>query len=144
MSSTTGKLAATRYSITELAKEFNITTRTIRFYEDQGLINPRREGNKRVFDNRERTRLKLILRGKRLGFTLSEIRELFELFDTAHGEEKQLRYFLTMLTERRALLKQQQRDIEAVLREIDSAEVQCLARLQELSPATVTESSETT
>lgn len=121
----------TTYTITELAKEFSITTRTIRFYEDQGLLNPHREGRRRVYGNRDRTRLKLILRGKRLGFSLGEIRALFDLFDTARGEEKQLRHFVKMLKERRAILRQQQRDIEAILYEIDSAETECLRLLQE-------------
>lgn len=131
------RLTPTHYTITDLAKDFNVTTRTIRFYEDQGLLNPQREGRKRIYSHRDRTRLKLILRGKRLSFTLSEIRELFELFDTAGGEEKQLRRFVKILRERRAILKQQQRDIEAVLHEIDGAEAECAKRLIELEkPAT--------
>jgi len=120
------------YTITDLAREFNLTTRAIRFYEDQGLLNPRREGHKRIYTYRDRTRLKLILRGKRLGFSLSETRELFELFDSTHGEEKQLRRFVKILGERRAILRQQQRDIEAILEEIDSAEMECQKRLTEL------------
>jgi DNA-binding transcriptional MerR regulator len=131
MSSTTAQHQAV-YTITDLAREFNVTTRTIRFYEDQGLLTPVREGRKRVYGNRDRTRLKLILRGKRLGFTLGETRELFDLFDTAQGEEKQLRRFIKILVERRALLKQQQRDIEAVLHEINTAENECLKRLVEM------------
>ncbi|MCP5419787.1 MAG: MerR family DNA-binding transcriptional regulator [Gammaproteobacteria bacterium] len=126
------RLTPTHYTITDLAKDFNVTTRTIRFYEDQGLLSPQREGRKRIYSHRDRTRLKLILRGKRLSFTLSEIRELFELFDSAGGEEKQLRRFIKILRERRAILKQQQRDIEAVLHEIDGAEAECAKRLVEL------------
>ncbi len=121
----------TIYTITDLAKEFNVTTRAIRFYEDRGLLSPRREGRKRLYNPRDRTRLKLILRGKRLGMSLDETRELFELYDSARGEEKQLRYFLKMLGERRAMLMQQQQDIEAVLREIDSVESDCQRVLQE-------------
>lgn len=120
------------YTITDLAREFDLTTRAIRFYEDQGLLNPRREGRKRIYTYRDRTRLKLILRGKRLGFSLGETRELFELFDSTHGEEKQLRRFVKILGERRAILRQQQRDIEAILEEIDSAEMECQKRLTEL------------
>jgi len=131
MSGSMDNLAATSYTITDLAREFNITTRAIRFYEDQGLLTPRREGRKRVYSRRDRTRLKLTLRGKRLGFSLSEIRELFELFDCNRGEEIQLRRFIRILDERRALLKQQQRDIEAVLREIDNAHGECLRLLSE-------------
>ena len=114
--------SSTTYTITDLAKEFDVTTRAIRFYEDQGLLNPQREGRKRIYTKRDRTRLKLILRGKRLGFTLSETRELFDLYDTARGEERQLRHFLRILAHRRQLLEQQQRDIEAVLHEIEMAE----------------------
>lgn len=120
---------ATTYTISDLAREFKLTTRAIRFYEDQGLLNPQREGRKRIYTKRDRTRLKLILRGKRLGFTLSETRELFDLYDTARGEERQLRHFLKILADRRTLLEQQQKDIEAVLHEINSAEAECLRLL---------------
>jgi DNA-binding transcriptional MerR regulator len=119
------------FTITDLAKEFKLTTRAIRFYEDQGLLNPQREGRKRVYGNRDRTRLKLILRGKRLGFSLSETRELFELFDSPRGEERQLRRFVKILSERRAILEQQQRDIEAILGEIEVAEAECVKLLGE-------------
>lgn len=125
------KSPSSTYTITELAKEFGVTTRAIRFYEDQGLLNPAREGRKRIYSKRDRTRLKLTLRGKRLGFALNETRELFDLFDTARGEERQLRHFLKILGERRAILEQQQRDIEAVLHEIDGAQADCCRLLQE-------------
>ena len=127
------KLKPLIFTITDLAKEFSVTTRAIRFYEDQGLLNPQREGRKRIYSSRDRTRLKLILRGKRLGFSLSETRELFELFDSPLGEEKQLRQFIRILSERRAILKQQQRDIEAILKEIDAAEGDCLKLLMEMN-----------
>jgi DNA-binding transcriptional MerR regulator len=123
---------ASLFTITDLAREFNVTTRAIRFYEDQKLLNPRREGRKRVYGARDRTRLKLILRGKRLGFSLSETRELFELFDSSRGEEKQLRRFVKILNERRAILKQQQRDIEAILKEIDGADGECRRLLKSI------------
>jgi DNA-binding transcriptional MerR regulator len=110
------------YTITELAKEFNVTPRAIRFYEDQGLISPAREGRRRVYNRRDRIRLKLILRGKRLGFPLSESRVLFELYDTQTDEIPQMKYFLEKIDERRAILEQQRMDIEAVLGELDSAE----------------------
>jgi DNA-binding transcriptional MerR regulator len=113
------------YSISELAKEFGVTTRTIRFYEDQGLLSPRREGANRVFSNRDRVRLKLALRGKRLGFSLAEIRELFELYDVSRDEKKQLEQFLVRLERRRALLEQQREDIEVMLAEIDFFANQC-------------------
>jgi DNA-binding transcriptional MerR regulator len=131
MAGSMDNLATTSYTITDLAREFDITTRAIRFYEDQGLLSPRREGRKRVYSRRDHTRLKLTLRGKRLGFSLGEIRELFELFDGKHGEEIQLRRFIRILDERRALLKQQQRDIEAVLWEIDNAYGECQRLLSE-------------
>jgi len=113
------------YSITELAKEFEVTTRTIRHYEDEGLVSPRREGTNRLFSNRDRVRLKLALRGKRLGFSLAEIRELFDLYDLARDEKRQLSEFLAKLERRRVLLKQQHEDIEVMLNEISFFESQC-------------------
>jgi DNA-binding transcriptional MerR regulator len=119
----------TTYTITELAQEFCVTTRTIRHYEDEGLLNPRREGTNRLFGNRDRVRLKLALRGKRLGFSLAEIRELFDLYDLAHDEKRQLQEFLAKLEKRRALLKQQREDIEVMLNEIAFFENQCKKQL---------------
>ncbi len=119
------------HSITELAQEFSITTRTIRHYEDEGLLSPRREGQNRLFSQRDRVRLKLALRGKRLGFTLAEIRELFDLYDLARDEKKQLQEFLTKLEKRRDLLKQQREDIEVMLNEIKFFEGQCRKLLVE-------------
>ncbi|MDQ2693814.1 MAG: MerR family DNA-binding transcriptional regulator [Pseudomonadota bacterium] len=116
---------ARTYTITELVREFGVTPRAIRFYEDQGLLSPRRDGRKRVYNSRDRARLQLILRGKRLGFSLAETRELFTLYDTARSGEAQLRHFMKLLDQRRALLRQQQQDIEVVLHEIDSARAQC-------------------
>ena len=113
------------YSISELAKEFGVTTRTIRFYEDQGLLSPRRAGATRIFSNRDRVRLKLALRGKRLGFSLAEIRELFELYDVSRDEKKQLEAFLVRLERRRALLEQQREDIEVMVNEINFFANQC-------------------
>jgi len=107
------------------ASEFGITTRTIRHYEDEGLLSPRREGQNRLFSPRDRVRLKLALRGKRLGFSLSEIRELFDLYDLARDEKRQLEQFLTKLEKRRALLVQQREDIEVMLNEIAFFEIQC-------------------
>lgn len=112
-------------TITDLAKEFGVTTRTIRHYEDEGLLNPRREGMNRLFSNRDRVRLKLALRGKRLGFSLAEIRELFDLYDLGRDEEQQLREFLAKLARRRVLLEQQREDIEVMLNEIAFFETQC-------------------
>jgi len=118
------------YSISDLAREFALTTRTIRFYEDEGLLAPRRSGRSRIYGERERVRIKLILRGKRLGLSLSEIRELLDLYEATKSERPQLLKFLQVLAERRAMLKQQQEDIAIVLSEIDSFERQCRKRLR--------------
>jgi len=123
------------HTITDLAKEFGITTRAIRHYEDEGLLSPRREGLNRLFSQRDRVRLKLTLRGKRLGFTLAEIRELFDLYDMARDEKRQLQEFLTKLEKRRALLKQQREDIEVMLDEIKFFESQCRKLLAEKTDA---------
>ena len=119
------------YTISELAKEFGVTTRTIRFYEDQGLLSPAREGTSRIFSNRDRVRLKLALRGKRLGFSLAEIRELFELYDVSRDERKQLVEFLSRLDRRRAHLEQQREDIEVMLTEINFFANQCRRLLKD-------------
>lgn len=116
---------STTFTISELAREFGVTTRTIRFYEDEGLLSPKREGTNRVFSQRDHVRLKLALRGKRLGFSLAEIRELFELYDVSRDEHQQLEEFLARLERRRAHLEQQREDIEVMLREIDFFANQC-------------------
>ncbi|MFN3402115.1 MAG: MerR family transcriptional regulator [Ferrovibrio sp.] len=115
---------ATSYSIADLAREFGVTPRTIRHYEDQGLLSPARVGTQRIYSKRDRTRLKLTLRGKRLGLSLAEIRELIDMYDTA-PETSQLARFLEVLARQRAKLEQQREDIEAVLAEIDVLEAQC-------------------
>ena len=98
--------AAPTYSISALAQEFALTTRAIRFYEDEGLLAPARRGQTRIYGERERTRIKLILRGKRLGLALSEIRELFDIYAAAGNERPQLVKFVQMLADRRAMLLQ--------------------------------------
>lgn len=113
------------FSISDLAREFDITPRTIRFWEDQGLLFPRREGQTRVFSRRDRTRLKLALRGKRLGLSLPRIREMIDMYDTARDESSQLVKFLDVLAERRAAYERQREDIEAVLAEIADFEQVC-------------------
>ncbi|MCP3664202.1 MAG: MerR family DNA-binding transcriptional regulator [Gammaproteobacteria bacterium] len=122
----------TTYAISDLAKEFDITTRAIRFYEDQGLLTPERKGRQRVYRERDRVRLKLILRGKRLGFSLSGVKEMFDLYDADPGQEGQIRYLLNMIKERRGVLKQQQQDIKMVMCEMDNLEKQALVSLSEL------------
>jgi len=121
---------APTYSISALAQEFALTTRAIRFYEDEGLLAPARRGQTRVYGDRERTRIKLILRGKRLGLALSEIRELFDIYAAAGNERPQLIKFVQMLADRRAMLLQQREDIDAVLTEIAALERDCRRRLK--------------
>lgn len=113
------------YTITELAREFDITARAIRFYEDQGLLTPARAGRARVYSKADRTRLKLTLRGKRLGLSLAEIRELIDMYGGVRNSAPQLQRFLKVLAARRATLEQQREDIEAVLGEIGMLEKQC-------------------
>jgi DNA-binding transcriptional MerR regulator len=116
------------YTITELAREFDITPRAIRFYEDQGLISPKREGaggRTRVYSGRERTRLKLTLRGKRLGLTLSEIKSLVDMYESPKDSSAQLKRFLTVLARHRETLEQQREDIEVTLAEIAAHEDEC-------------------
>jgi DNA-binding transcriptional MerR regulator len=124
------KPARLTYSISDLAREFALTTRAIRFYEDCGLLTPSRDKRTRVYGERERVRLKLILRGKRLGLALSEIGELLDLYEVRRNERAQLAAFLALLAERRMRLLQQREDIEAVLAEIDGIERECRRRLK--------------
>ncbi len=118
------------YSISELAREFDVTPRAIRFYEDRGLISPRREGQRRIYAPRARTRLKLTLRGKRLGLSLSEIRELIDMYEPGRDERPQLERFLAVLEVHRASLLQQRTDIEAQLSEIQTFEKRVRKRLK--------------
>jgi DNA-binding transcriptional MerR regulator len=106
------------FSISELAREFDVTPRAIRFYEDQGLLAPRRDGQRRIYTPRDRTRLKLTLRGKRLGLTLAEIRELIDMYEPGRDERAQLERFREVLANHRKSLLQQRADIEAQLAEI--------------------------
>ncbi len=127
-------MAMATYTITELAREFDITPRTIRFYEDQGLISPKREGSGgrvRVYGARDRTRLKLTLRGKRLGLTLSEIKDLVDMYDSPKDSSAQLKHFLLVLSRHREMLEQQREDLEVTLSEIAMHEAQCRRLLDE-------------
>lgn len=117
------------FSITELAQELDLTTRTIRFYEDRGLLRPARRGQQRVYSRADKTRLKLVLRGKRLGWPLDDIREMIELYDTPDGERKQLEVMLTKIAQSRATLLQQREDIELALSEFDDIETRCRQQL---------------
>jgi len=117
------------FSIGELATEFDVTPRAIRFYEDHGLLAPRRAGTRRIYSPRDRTRLKLTLRGKRLGLTLSEIRELIDMYEPGRDERPQLERFLTVLENHKASLEQQRADIDAQLSEITAFEKRLRKRL---------------
>ena len=114
-----------RYNIGELSREFGVTTRALRFYEDEGLLSPTRDGTRRIFSTRDHTRVKLILRGKRLGFTLREIRELLDLYDGPEGESSQLELFIRKLSEHRTALIKQRSEIDAVLTEMKVLATQC-------------------
>ena len=118
------------FSISELAREFAITPRAIRFYEAEGLLAPRREGQRRIYSPRDRTRLKLTLRGKRLGLTLSEIRDLIDMYEPGRDERPQLERFLAVLDSHKASLLQQRADIEAQLAEIQGFEKKIRKRLR--------------
>jgi DNA-binding transcriptional MerR regulator len=127
------------YTITELAREFDITPRAIRFYEDQGILSPSREGaggRNRVYLPRDRTRLKLTLRGKRLGLSLSEIKSLVDMYESPKDTKAQMHRFLTVLAQHRETLEQQREDIEMSLAEIASHEEECrrLLAAQEAAP----------
>lgn len=121
------------YSISELAKEFDVTTRSIRFYEDQGLLTPTRQGQTRIYSRQDRVRLKLTLRGKRLGFSLADIRELFDLYDADKSSRTQLSSMLSLIEEKRETLHQQLEDIEMVLLELDAAKQRCQQALHQLA-----------
>ena len=120
------------FTITELTKEFGISTRTIRFYEDEGLIKPVRRGRTRLFRPTDRRRLMFILRGKRLGFSIAEIREIMNMYKEPPGEEGQLRLLIRRINEKREELEQKRLDIDLTIQELDHAEEQSLARLAEL------------
>jgi DNA-binding transcriptional MerR regulator len=123
------------HTISELAAEFDLTPRAIRFYEDQGLLAPAREGPSgriRVYSHRDRTRLKLTLRGKRLGLTLSEIKDLVDMYESPRDTGPQLKRFMAVLAQHRATLEQQRTDIEETLTEVVSHEAQCKKLLADL------------
>lgn len=125
MSLTINKVQKEQFSISDLSKEFDITTRTIRFYEDQGLLSPTRKGQTRIYTKGDRVRLKLILRGKRLGFSLSETGKIFELYDLDKTSATQLETMMGIISEKKAHLHQQLDDINVVLNELDNLEISC-------------------
>ena len=119
------------FGIAELAREFATTTRTIRFYEDKNLLSPVRQGQRRVYSLRDRGRLRLIMRGKRLGFALDEIRQMIDLYDVDPSEVTQLHHFLDKIRERQAQLIAQKHDISETLTEMERIESQCSKLLNE-------------
>lgn len=121
------------FSIGDLAREFDITTRSIRFYEDQGLLIPERRGQTRIYHQKDRVRLKLILRGKRLGFTLAETKTLFDMYDRDGSSVNQLQTMLRLIEDKKSALRQQLEDIKVVLHELTAVEAGCRAELNEKS-----------
>ena len=113
------------YSISDLAQEFEITTRTIRHYEELGLLSPQRKGQTRIFSAADRTKLLLILRGKRLGFTLDESRLLIEMYDPAGSNNEQLLALIKQIQNKRAQLIEQQKDLLAMMEDLERVEVGC-------------------
>lgn len=123
------------YTIGELAEEFGITARTLRVYEEEGLLDPKREGTRRIYNERNRVRLRLILRGKRLGWSLSEIRESFDLYDSSRGETGQLEAMLEKLRQRRESLLAQREDIDNALRDLEQVEADARQSLDDIRAA---------
>lgn len=124
------------FTITELTREFDISTRTLRFYEDEGLIQPVRRGRTRLFRPSDRHLLRQILRGKRLGFSIAEIREIVNMYREPPGEVGQLKLMIHRIDQKREELRQKRRDLEETLAELDQAEDSCVERLAELGVKT--------
>jgi DNA-binding transcriptional MerR regulator len=113
------------YSISDLADEFGITTRTIRFYEEKGYLRPKREGTRRIYSSPDRTSLRLILRGKRLGLSLGETAEMIQMYGSPRGNQKQLEKFILRLGEKRSELERKRGDLEMMLHDLQSVEDKC-------------------
>ncbi|WP_242223147.1 MerR family transcriptional regulator [Shinella zoogloeoides] len=124
------------YTITELTREFGVSTRTLRFYEDEGLINPERRGRTRLFRPADRRLIQEILRGRRIGFTIAEIRDIIKVYKDPPGEVGQLELLMAKVSEKRDELRQKRRDIEETLAELDNVEEACLTRLAEIGVGT--------
>ena len=120
------------WTIAEIAAEFGVTHRTVRHYEELGLITPERRGTTRRYHRRDRTRLNLILRGKRLGFPLEQIRTIIDLYDAPRGKASQLEYCLAQIDDRRADLEHRRRDIDDALAELDTFAARCREDLDRL------------
>jgi len=119
------------YSISELAQEFGVTTRTIRFYEEKGYLSPRRDGTRRIYSPADRTSLRLILRGKRLGLTLDETADMIKMYGSPRGNQKQLEKFIIRIGEKRSELEQKRRDLEVMMNDLQSVEKKCHVALAE-------------
>ena len=124
------------YSITELTREFGVSTRTLRFYEDEGLLHPERRGRTRLFRSADRRLIMEILRGRRIGFTIAEIREIIQVYKDPPGEAGQLRLLMKRVEEKREELQQKRKDIEETLEELGNVEEACLTRLAEIGVGT--------
>ncbi|RWX78325.1 MerR family DNA-binding transcriptional regulator [Neorhizobium lilium] len=124
------------YSITELTREFGVSTRTLRFYEDEGLIHPERRGRTRLFRSADRRLIQEILRGRRIGFTIAEIREVINVYKEPPGELGQLKLMMKRIDEKRDELRQKRKDIDETLAELNHAEEACLTRLAEIGVGT--------
>jgi DNA-binding transcriptional MerR regulator len=124
------------YSITELTREFGVSTRTLRFYEDEGLLQPERRGRTRLFRAADRRLLQEILRGRRIGFTIAEIREIIKVYKEPPGELGQLKLMMKRIDEKREELRQKRKDIDETLDELNNAEEACLTRLAEIGVGT--------
>lgn len=122
--------SGTTYSISDLAKEFDITTRTIRFYEDKGLITPERQGQTRIYSAADRTKLKLILRGKRLGFSLEQSRDIIAMYEPGKSNADQLVALVNSIRDKRAQLEQQLHDLELMMVDLNESEQRCVESLQ--------------
>ena len=123
----------TTWTIAQMADDFDVTHRALRHYEQLGLLSPEREGQRRIYSRRERTRLALILRGRRLGFPLEEVATILDMYDDQPGEAGQLRYLLSQIGDRRAELQRRLRDVQDGLRELDELEQRCEEDLQRLA-----------
>jgi len=124
------------YTITELTREFGVSTRTLRFYEDEGLIHPERRGRTRLFRQADRRLIQEILRGRRIGFSIAEIRDIIRVYKDPPGEIGQLEMLIKKVNEKRDDLRQKRRDIEETLAELDNVEEACLTRLAEIGVGT--------
>jgi DNA-binding transcriptional MerR regulator len=120
-----------QYSIRDLSQEFDITTRTLRFYEEKGLLNPDRQGQNRVYSAADRTRLRLILRGKRLGLTLDECIDIITMYQPKANNNKQLQTLIDKIREKKRYLQQQQKDLELMLLDLSESEHRCLSAMTE-------------